>query len=82
MKGKLDNILRKIFSLFLIVAIFGGGIVFIMFVVALIIGGELGGSIAINARETVMPYFIRFASLAVFSGLISLYLTGEHGLSL
>lgn len=82
MKEKLDNVLKRIFSFFLIVAILGGGIIFIMFLVALIIGGDLGASIAVSARETIMPYLIRSASISVLVGLISLYITGKHVLSL
>lgn len=82
MKDKIENILKLIFSLFIMIAMLGGALVFLMFLVALIVGGDLGASIAVNARNLVMPYFIRFASIAVFAGLIFSYLKGKHGLSL
>lgn len=82
MKEKIDRVLRRLFSLFLVMAMLGGGIIFIMFLVALIVGGDLGESIAISARGTIMPFFIRSASISVLVGLISLYITGKHGLSL
>ena len=82
MKEKIDRVLRRLFSLFLVIAMLGGGIIFLMFLVALIVGGNLGASIAISAKETIMPYFIRSASISVLVGLISLYITGKHGLSL
>lgn len=82
MKNKLECILKNIFSLFIIVAILGGGLIFIMFLVALIVGGDLGSSIAVSAKDVIMPYFIRFASIGVLAGLILSYIIGEHGLSL
>lgn len=82
MKNKIENILEFIFSISLIIAILGGGVIFIMFVLALIIGGDRGGALAVNASKTIMPYFIRLSAIAVFSGLIRIYIKGEHELSM
>lgn len=82
MKKKFGNVLKGVFSLFLMIAMLGGGLIFIMFLVALILGGNSGASIALTARNVIMPYFIRSASAAVLSGLIFSYLKDEHGLSL
>ena len=82
MKDKLHNSASVVFSLFTITAIFGGGLIFAMFVGAIIIGGETGQMIATSAKNTVMPFFIRSASIGVFAGLISFYISGEHSLSL
>ena len=81
MKEKIHNIVSTICSLFIVIAIFGGGLVFAMFFVAIIIGGETGQQIAINAKDIVMPYFIRSASIGVLAGLISFYVSGDHALS-
>lgn len=82
MKNKIENLLETVFSISLMIAIFGGGIVFLMFIAALIIGGDSGGSLAVNASKSIMPYFIRLAAIAVLSGLIKIYIRGEHELSL
>jgi hypothetical protein len=82
MREKLEKSVRSIFSITLIIAILGGGVIFFMFIVALIMGGTLGESLATNASKIIMPYFIRFASISVLSGLVSFYITGEHTLSL
>jgi hypothetical protein len=78
----MEKILKGVFSLFIIIAILGGGIVFIMFVTALIIGGETGTIIATNAKDIVMPYFIRSATIGILAGLIFSYITKNHSLSL
>ena len=81
MKAKSHNIISTIFSLFIVIAIFGGGLVFAMFIIAIIIGGETGQQIAVTAKDIVMPYFIRSASIGVLAGLISFYISGKHSLS-
>lgn len=40
MKDKSINIFNSIFSVFILLAIIGGGIVFLLFIVAFIVGGE------------------------------------------
>ena len=82
MKAKLQKIVDSIFSVCLITAILGGGIIFVMFVIALIMGGSSGEALASNASKVIMPYFIRIASLSVLCGLISIYISGKHPLSL
>ena len=82
MKKKLEKSMESIFSITLMVAILGGGVIFCMFIIALIMGGASGESLATSASKVVMPYFIRLASIAVLSGLISFYTKGKHTLSL
>lgn len=82
MKVKIQEIADSIFSISLIVAILGGGVIFIMFMVAMILGGASGEALATNAKNVVMPYFIRAAAVAVLCGLASIYATGKHPLSL
>lgn len=82
MKAKLQKIIEALFSISLIIAILGGGIVFCMFIVAIIMGGASGEAMATSASKVIMPYFIRSASIAVLCGLISFYATGKHALSL
>lgn len=82
MKIKIQKIVDSIFSIALIVAILGGGVIFVMFMIALVLGGPSGELMATNANKVVMPYFIRIASIAVLFGLISTYTSGKHPLSL
>lgn len=82
MKNKLDSILKSIFSIFILIALAGGGVVFLLFIGALIVGGEKGAEIALNSKNMVMPFFIKSATVAVAAGLISFYNSKEHTLSL
>lgn len=82
MKKKIEYIIESVFSLSLIIAILGGGIIFLMFIVALIMGGSTGEMIAVNASEKVMPYFIRAASISILAGLIYVYMNKQHALTM
>ena len=82
MKEKIENLLKIIFSLTLVTAILGGGVIFLMFVMAIIIGGPNGEALATGAADTIMPYFIRLASISVLAGLLSMYIGGKHSLSM
>ena len=82
MKKRLQDILASLFSFFIIVAIFGGEVIFVMFIIALILGGQLGNNLAISASNTVMPFFIKSATVSILTGLIWMYIEGNHTLSL
>jgi len=81
MKNILKKIGQSIFSIFIMIAMAGGGIVFAMFVIALIIG-ESGNAMALSAKNTVMPIFIICATIAMVGGLLELYASGEHELTM
>lgn len=81
MRESIGKLTKSIFSIFIMLAIAGGGVVFIMFILGIIIGGSTGTSLAVNVKNVVMPQFIRFAAIAVFAGLIDYYLTGKHALT-
>lgn len=82
MKNKIQDIFNWLFSFFIIIAILGGGIILIMFIIAMILGGDMGEKIATSASNIVMPYFIKSAAIAILAGLISIYINGSHSLSL
>ena len=82
MKDKSINILNSIFSIFILLSIIGGGLVFLLFMVAILIGGEMGAFLSIIASKTIMPYFIKAAAIGILAGLIILYTSGKHYLYL
>ena len=82
MKKNIENFIENIFSIALLIAILGGGVIFLMFVAALIMGGGSGEALATGASEKIMPYFIRLASLAILAGLVWMYIKGRHSLSM
>lgn len=82
MRGKLQNILTNVFGLFVSISVLGGIVVFIAYVFGIIVGGEIGTIFMVTAWAKLSPYFIKSATIAVLSGLILFYISGEHPLSL
>lgn len=82
MRNKIEELLKEIFSVCIIIAIFGGGVIFLMFMLALIVGGEYGANMALAAKDLVMPILIITASLGILAGLLYSYSRKSHGLSL
>lgn len=82
MKEKTQNIINRLFSLLITISIFGGGVIFLMYLIALIFGGNIGAKLATSASDIIMPHFIRIAAIAILFGLVSIYSNGIHSLSL
>lgn len=82
MKDNFENFLSSTFSFFILLAIFGGGLVFILFVLALILGGQTGTNLAVSASTTIMPYFIKSAGISIIAGLLWIYSKKAHILTL
>ena len=71
---KKQHTILNIFSITAMIAILGGAVVFVLFLMAFIIGGERGGAIALFGKNSVMPVFIRIAAISLLFGLIHTYL--------
>ena len=82
MRESIQKFVKNVFSVATLIAVLGGGVVFVMFLAGIIIGGDSGTSLAVNAKNIVMPYFIRCAAVAVLAGLIHYYASGEHALTM
>lgn len=81
MRKKLYNVMNRIYGATMFVAFFGGILPLIPFVVALIIGGSTGESIALWLYNSYYPVIIALASIAVVIGLITMYIGKESALS-
>ena len=67
--------MNLIFSLGLLLALFGSMIVFLLLVISLIIGSE---SLAVFASGKLMPIFIQISAVALGGGLISMCYCGDR----
>lgn len=79
---EISNISRSIFSITLFISLIGGGVVGLLYLVAIIIGGSSGEALAVATKSNILPWFIRTASVAMLSGLVQIYTSGEHFLSM
>lgn len=74
--------LNKAFGYMVFIALMLGGLSFFGFVAAFILGPESGCALAVAIKGQYFPWVIRFGTLTVAIGLISMYLNGEEALSL
>ncbi len=75
------NLMEKIYSVLALLTIALGVAVAVMFAVSFAIGGGSGESIAVLAGK-VMSWGIRFAAVATLAGLVKIYLSKEHTLTI
>ncbi|MDO5650338.1 MAG: hypothetical protein Q4G11_07010, partial [Gallicola sp.] len=79
---KLNEMAENIFSITLFIALLGGGIIAFLFLAALIMGGVSGEALALTTKSNVLPWFIRLATLSLVSGLVQIYTSGQHALTM
>lgn len=82
MREKICRVLRIIYGIAMSVSFFGGVLPVIPFLVALMIGGETGESIAVFLKTQYYPWVIVIGSVAIIVGLISMYIGKVQGLSI
>lgn len=77
----LTNITNKLYSWITLIALSIGLIVALMFLISLVIGGQNGENLAIAAAD-LMTWAIRLATLTVLAGLINIYVSKRHTLTM
>ncbi len=81
MRKKLFDILNKAYGIMMSVSFFAGFLPLIPFVIAIIIGGDIGEKISIFLYKEYYPWVIIVGSLAVVVGLIAMYIGKLESLS-
>lgn len=79
---KVSNILLKIFSAGVLLALLAGALTLIGFIVAMCIGGEVATEMCVFIHKTYFPYVIQFTSVFVGIGLVGMYLSKIKALSI
>jgi len=78
---KISNVLRIIFGYGIMITLLVGGLTFLGYLVALIIGGETATLICTFIYKTLFPIIIRTTVAMVLLGLLTMYLAGETALT-
>lgn len=81
MKEKICNVLQFIFGWGIFISLFVGGLTFIAYLVALIIGGDLAQNICYIVYKKIIPILIYISTVSVVIGLMKMYINGEVALS-
>lgn len=72
---KVSDVLLKIFSFGILLALFAGALIVVGFIIAIFIGGETATGICVFIHKTYFPYIIRLTSIFVAFGLVGMYLS-------
>ncbi len=78
---KIASVLKTIFGYGIMICLFGGGLTFFGYVVALIIGGDTATTICAVIYEKIIPVIIYLSTIMVVLGLVAMYLDGEKALT-
>ncbi len=78
---KIADVLQIIFGYGIMICLFVGGLSFLGYLAALIIGGETAALICTFIYKTLYPYLVQLSTILVLLGLVKMYLCGEIALS-
>ncbi len=82
MRKKIYTILNRIYGIMMTVSFFAGILPLIPFIIAIIIGGDIGSNISIFLYKQFYPWVIVIGSVAILVGLIAMYFGRIEGLSI
>ncbi len=77
---KIADVISVIFGYGIMLSLFIGGLSFVGYIVALIIGGETATAICTFIYKGIYPPLVYFTSVIVVLGLVKMYLCGETAL--
>ena len=81
-KSKIVEVLNTVFGWGIYVVLIAGGLAFFGFLAALIIGGESATSLAVFIHKQYFPIVIKVSSIVIMIGLINMYISNKHALSI
>lgn len=81
MREKVYKFLNKIYGILMFVGFFGGFIPFVVFMIALVVGGEWGQNISLFLYEKYYPVIFAIASISILVGVIAMYVNKKEGFS-
>ena len=79
MRDKIYTILNKLYAIIMLSAFFAGVIPLIPFVIAIIVGGSMGETIALFLQKQFYPWVFMAASVAILIGTIAMYVGKKDG---
>lgn len=82
MREKIYKVLNNVYGVLMSISFFAGFLPVIPFIVAIIVGGDIGTKIAVFLSKQYYPWVIILGSVAVIFGLIAMYVGKLEGLSI
>lgn len=73
--------LKMVFGYGIMITLFGGGATFLLYIAALIIGGDTAAAICAFVYKGVFPVLIKTTTIMVLLGILIMYMSGEMALT-
>lgn len=73
--------LKMVFGYGIMITLFGGGATFLLYIAALIIGGNTAAAICAFVYKGVFPVLIKTTTIMVLLGILIMYMSGEMALT-
>lgn len=74
---KISEIIKLVAGYGIMLSLFAGGLIFLGYVAALIIGGDVAAQICHIIYKNIAPVMIYTSTVMVLLGLLAMYLAGE-----
>ena len=81
LRNKIANVLSYIYGIGILLALTVGGLSFLGYMAAIIIGGENATKICVFIYKTIYPNLFYFSSSVVLLGMIKMYVAGEKSMT-
>ena len=79
--NKISNVCKWIFGYGIMITLFVGGLTFLGYFIALLIGGDVAMAICTFISKQINPIMIYSSTIMVLFGLLTMYLAGEKALT-
>lgn len=78
---KVIKVLQAVYGYGILICLFGGGLTFLGYLAALIVGGSTATNICVFIYEEIYPKLVYLSTSMVLLGLLKMYLSGETALT-
>ena len=78
---KISDVCKLIFGYGIMIVLFAGGLTFLGYVAALIIGGDTAAAICTWIYKSFVPVMIYASTVLILFGLVTMYIAGEKALT-
>lgn len=79
-RQKIADVMGLIYGVGILIALFGGGLSFLGYLAAFIVGGDTATAICVFIYKTLYPILFYFSSGVVLLGLVKMYVAGEKSM--
>lgn len=78
---KISDVCKMIFGYGIMITLFAGGLTFLGYVIALVVGGDTAAIICEVIYKRIIPVIIYISTCLILFGLFTMYLAGEKALT-